>query len=127
MAIKNTNKMFHTEELPADAGRFSVVLDILKYDIIGDIATCSAKVAPSQEMSAPIALLEFWVFLLHFVRITALHASDHITDRKLRWDRYHHMDVITGNDALDNLDAQLFANPTYDISYSHPKLPVSIL
>jgi len=104
-----------------------VVLDILKYDVIRDIATCSAKVAKFPEISAPIALLQFWVFLLHSIRRAAVHAPDHITDRKLRRDRYHHMDAVTGKDIFDNLDAQLFANLTYDILYSYPNLALKHL
>lgn len=37
------------------------------------------------------------------------------------------MDVITGKDIFDNLDAQLFANLTYDITYSYPKLALKHL
>ncbi len=34
-----------TKPLPADAGRFgAVLLDILKYDVVGNVAACGAKI-----------------------------------------------------------------------------------
>jgi hypothetical protein len=41
--------------LPADAGRFvGVLLDMLKYDLVGDITAGGAEVAPGPEMPAPV-------------------------------------------------------------------------
>ncbi len=97
-----------------------MVLDVLKYDLIGDISTCGAKVASAPEMPPPIALLQFRIFLLHLVGRAALHALDHITDRKLGRDRHHHMHVVSRDDSFDNLDAQLIANLPDNIAYSHP-------
>lgn len=37
------------------------------------------------------------------------------------------MDAVTGKDMFDNLDAQLFANLTYDILYSYPNLALKHL
>ena len=46
--------------LPADAGRIgSVMLDVLKYRLIVDRATCGAEIATSPEMPPPIFLSQF--------------------------------------------------------------------
>jgi hypothetical protein len=42
------------EYLPADAGGF-VLLTILKYDIVRDVAAGGGEIAPSPEMPAPVA------------------------------------------------------------------------
>ncbi len=48
-----------TKPLPADAGRFTaVLLDILKYDVVGDIAAGRAEIAACPEVPSPVALLQ---------------------------------------------------------------------
>ena len=73
-------------------------------------------------MPTPVALLQFWVVVLHVVGRTTLHTSHHITDSKWGRDRHHQMDVITRDNPFDNLDAQFFVNLPDNIAYSHPKL-----
>lgn len=60
-----------------------MVLDILKYDVVGDITACRAEIASRPDMSAPITRLQVRVFLLHFVGRAALHTQDHVTEREL--------------------------------------------
>ena len=58
-----------TKPLPADAGRFvGVLLNILKYDLVGDVAAGRAEVAHGPEVPAPAALPEVRELALHLVR-----------------------------------------------------------
>ena len=50
---------WHTKPLPAGAGRFAaMLLDILKYDIVGDIAAGRAGISACPEVPSPVALLQ---------------------------------------------------------------------
>ena len=56
-----------TESLPAGAGRF-VLLKILKYGIVRDVAAGGGEVAPSPEMPPPVALAQVRELHLHLMR-----------------------------------------------------------
>src|SRR6202022_3774518 len=60
-----------TESLPAGAGRF-VLLKILKYGIVRDVAAGGGEVAPSPEMPPPVALAQVRELHLHLMRAAPL-------------------------------------------------------
>ena len=57
-----------TERLPADAGRFDVICEILKYRVLGDVAGGGGEITTCPEMAAPVALANAREFLLDLAR-----------------------------------------------------------
>ncbi len=109
--------LYVTKPLPADAGRFSaVLLDILKDDVVGDIAAGRAEIAACPEVPSPVALLEPGEFSLNFVRRSALHPANNIANPKMRRDRHEHMHMIRRQDALDDGHAELGADLADDLA-----------
>src|SRR4029450_4053466 len=83
---KARSRMFditRTEYLPAGAGRF-VRTNILKYDIVCDVAACGAEVAPGPEVASPVALTKFGELHLNAMRGPALNPAYEIADRNVR-------------------------------------------
>jgi hypothetical protein len=57
-----------TKHLPTGVGRFiRVALNILKYDVISDVATGRAEISSGPESPPPIALADFQELHLDFV------------------------------------------------------------
>lgn len=83
-----------------------MVLDILKHHAVVDFSASFEKVTSAPDMPSLIAFLQVRVCLLHLVGRAAFHAPDHVTDRKLGWDRHHHMHVIIGDDPFEKVVLQ---------------------
>ena len=63
-----------TKPLPTDVGRFKgrVVLDVLKYDLVGYQPACCTEEAPRPEVPPPIAFAEVGELHLYLARGTSL-------------------------------------------------------
>lgn len=83
-----------TEQLPAGAGRF-VRTNILKYDIVCDVAACGAEVAPRPEVASPVALTKFGELHLNAMRGPALNPAYEIADRNVRRYLDEHVDMLS--------------------------------
>src|SRR4029453_8495516 len=83
-----------TEQLPAGAGRF-VRTNILKYDIVCDVAACGAEVAPGPEGASPVALTKFGELHLNAMRGPALNPAYEIADRNVRRYLDEHVDMLS--------------------------------
>ena len=111
--------MAATKRLPAGAGRiFDVILQVLKYDIFCDRTIGGRKIPPAPKSLPPIALLENRKFLLNEERRTPFNLSHEVTDRKFGRDRYEHVHMVSGQNAIDNVDAIFCTNPPDD--FPHP-------
>src|SRR4029434_2470362 len=83
-------------------------------DFVRDIAAAAAEVAPRPDMAPPKALPHMRKFGQQTIGTFAFHPLDEATDRHVRWDRDHHMDMIRGDVPLENIDAGLLALFTDD-------------
>lgn len=87
-----------------------MALDILKCDVIGDVAAGGAEISSGPEPAPPIALADFRELHLNFVGRAPFGASHQITDGDVRRHRGEHLDVIARQYALDDLHAVPTAN-----------------
>jgi len=83
-------------------------------DLVSDMAAAAAKVAPRPDMAAPKALPHMRKFGQQPIGAFALHPLDQATDRNVRWDRDHHMDMVRRDVPLEDIDAGLLALFTDD-------------
>src|ERR1700730_11947172 len=74
----------NTEQLPADAGRF-MILEILKYSLVCDVAAGSAEVASRPEMATPVTFAKFWELHLNAMRRAPFDTANEVADRDMRW------------------------------------------
>ncbi len=96
---------------------------ILENDVIRYITACRAKVASGPKPASPIPFAEFGKFLLNFARGTALHPLHELTDGNMRRDFDKHMDVIAGENTVDDFHAELRANLPDDCTDSLAYFP----
>ena len=79
--------------------------NILKYDIVRDVAARGGEVAPSPEMPPPVALAQFRKLLC-----TRCDERAHeVAERNMRRDFHQHTDMFSRQHAGDDLYAQVFA------------------
>ena len=83
-------------------------------DFVRDIAATAAKVAPRPHMAPPKALPHMRKFGQQPLGAFAFHPLDQATDRDVRWDRDHDMDMVWRNVPLEDIDAGLLALFTDD-------------
>jgi hypothetical protein len=78
-------------------------------DLVRDIAAAAAEVAPRPDMAAPKALPHMRKLGQETIGAFAFHPLDQATDRDVRWDRDHHMDMVRRDVSLEDIDAGLLA------------------
>ena len=93
---------------------------ILKYDIVGNVATGGAEVTPSPEMPPPVTFTQGRKLHLHAVRRPAFDPPYEVADCDMGRDFHEHMHVFFGQDAGHNLNAELFANLPDNRAYPLP-------
>ena len=98
-----------------------MLVKILKYDIVRDVATRGGEVAPSPEMPPPVALAQVRELHLHPMRRPSLDAPHEVADRNMRRDFHEHMDMFSRQNAGYDLDAQFSAHLPDNRSYPLPQ------
>ena len=95
-------------------------------DLVSDIAAAAAEVAPCPHMAAPKALPHMGKFGQQTIGAFAFHPLDQATDRDVRGDRDHHMDMVWRDVPLEDIDAGLLTlftddgtNPFCDLTAQH--------
>src|SRR2546427_3247051 len=83
-------------------------------DLVRDIAATAAKVAPRPHMAPPKALPHMRKFAQQTIGAFAFHSLDQATDRDVRGDRDHHMDMVWRDVPLEDIDAGLLTLFTDD-------------
>src|SRR5438132_12203568 len=78
-------------------------------DFVRDIAATAAKVAPRPHMAPPKALPHMRTFGQQPLGAFAFHPLDQATDRDVRWDRDHYMDMVGLNVHLEERVAGIMA------------------
>src|ERR1700736_1229156 len=82
-----------------------MILEILKYRLVCDVAAGGAKVAPRPEMATPVTFAKFWELHLNAMRRAPFDTANEIADRDI------------GQNARDDLYPQFLANLPNDGSY----------
>ena len=95
-----------------------MLLNILKYDVFCHGAAGGAKVAPGPEMSAPVAFTDVGKFLLDLVRGAPLRALHETTYGNARRNRHEEVDMVVGQDPVDDRDAHLATDLAHDLANS---------
>ena len=90
---------------------------ILKYRVVGDVAACGAKVAPAPEMASPVPFAQFGKLHLHSVGRTSFDTAHKVTDGNMGRYRDEHVDMLFGQNARYDLNAQLVADLLDNRSY----------
>jgi len=99
-----------------------MLLAILKYDVVGDIAAGRAEITACPEVPSPVALLQGRELMLNLVRQAPFHSAHDVADRELRRDRDKHMHMIRRQDALDDGHAELGADLADDLADAQAQL-----
>ena len=86
-----------------------MVVEILKYHVVGDGAAGGREIASGPEMASPVTLPDRGKLLLDASRRTPLDPAHDIAQRMPRRHTDEHMHVIPGQYALDDLDAEFRA------------------
>src|SRR3984893_301097 len=94
-----------------------MILEILKYRLVCDVAAGSAEVAPRPEMATPVTFAKFWELHLNAMRRAPFDTSNDVADRDMRWYLDEHMDMLFGQNARDDLYSQFLADLPNDGSY----------
>ena len=94
-----------------------MILEILKYRLVCDVAAGRAEVAPRPEMATPVTFAKFWELHLNAMRRAPLDTANEVADRDLRGYLHEHVDMLFGQNARYDLDAQFFAHLPNDGSY----------
>jgi hypothetical protein len=79
------------------AGRF-MILEILKYSLVCDVAAGSAG-SLSPRMATPVTFAKFWELHLHSVRGTAFDSAHEVADRNVGRYLDEHVDMLSGQNA----------------------------
>src|SRR5437868_6433172 len=80
-----------------------MILEILKYRLVCDVAAGSAEVAPRPEMATPVSFAKFWELHLNAMRRAPFDTSNDVADRDMRWYLDEHVDMLFGQNARDDL------------------------
>jgi hypothetical protein len=99
-----------------------VLLEILKYHVVGDVAAGGREVAPRPEVAAPVALAQGGEFLLDAPRGAALDPAHQLADRELWRHRDEHVHVVSREHALDDGHTELGADLVDDLAHPHAQL-----
>src|SRR2546430_15273841 len=94
-----------------------MILEILKYRLVCDVAAGSAEVAPRPEMATPVTFAKFWELHLNAMRRAPFDTSNDVADRDMRWYLDEHVDMLFGQNARDDLYPQFLADLPNDGSY----------
>src|ERR1700730_15309833 len=86
-----------------------MILEILKYRLVCDVAAGSAEVAPRPEMATPVTFAKFWELHLNAMRRAPFDTSNDVADRDMRWYLDEHVDMLFGQNARDDLYPQFLA------------------
>src|ERR1700730_17068957 len=78
-----------------------MILEILKYRLVCDVAAGSAEVAPRPEMATPVTVAKFWELHLNAMRRAPFDTSNDVADRDMRWYLDEHVDMLFGQNARD--------------------------
>src|SRR5438309_10789596 len=70
-----------------------MILEILKYRLVCDVAAGSAEVAPRPEMATPVSFAKFWELHLNAMRRAPFDTSNDVADRDMRWYLDEHVDM----------------------------------
>lgn len=117
-----------SKQLPTGVGRFiRVALNILKYDVIGDVTAGRAEISSGPEPAPPIALSDFWELHLDLVGRAAFGALHQIADGDMGRHRDEHVDVIARQHALDDLHAHFTADLPDDVPHPLAQLALQHL
>src|ERR1700731_505927 len=73
-----------------------MILEILKYRLVCDVAAGGAKVAPRPEMATPVTFAKFWELHLNAMRRAPFDTANEIADRDMRWYLDEHVDMLFG-------------------------------
>jgi hypothetical protein len=60
-----------------------MILEILKYRLVCDLAAGSAEVAPRPEMATPVTFAKFWELHLNAMRRAPFDTSNDVADRDI--------------------------------------------
>src|ERR1700719_2775911 len=94
-----------------------MILEILKYSLVCDVAAGSAEVASRPEMATPVTFAKFWELHLNAMRRAPFDTANEVADRDMRWYLDEHVDMLFGQNARDDLYPQFLANLPNDGSY----------
>src|ERR1700730_15159152 len=94
-----------------------MILEILKYRLVCDVAAGSAEVAPRPEMATPVTLAKFWGLPLTSMRRAPFYTSTDVAYLDMRWYLDEHVDMLFGQPARDDLYPQFLADLPNDGSY----------
>ena len=76
------------------------------------------KLAPRPEVAAPVTFAKLRELHLHAVRGTAFDPAHKVADRDMWWYLDKHVDMLSGQNARDDLHAQFPAHMSDDGAYS---------
>src|SRR6478672_8065441 len=94
-----------------------MILEILKYSLVCDVAAGSAEVASRPEMAAPVTFAKFWELHLNAMRRAPFDTANEVADRDMRWYLDEHVDMLFGQNARDDLYPQFLADLPNDGTY----------
>ena len=77
--------------------------------LVGHVTTAAAEVAPCSDTTTPKPLAQVWKLREEPIGTFALHPLDQATDRDVRRNRDHDMDMIRGDMPLQDIDTRLLA------------------
>ena len=86
-----------------------MIVQVLKYGFVCDGPGGCRKTAPAPESAAPVPLANFGKFALDPVGRTALHLTDGIGDGEFLGHGHDHVHVVTGQNAMQDVDTVLLA------------------
>jgi len=100
------------------------MFEILKYRVVGDVATCGAKVAPAPEMASPVPFAQFGKLHLRSVGRTSFDTAHKVADGNVGRYSDEHVDMLFGQNARYDLNAKLVADLPDDRSYPLAQCPL---
>ena len=91
-------------------------MQILKYDVIGEVAACGAEVPSPPEMPSPVPLAQFGELHLYPVGRPPLDPPDEAADRDVRGDLDEHAHMLLRQNAGHDRLAEFAAHPPDDFA-----------
>lgn len=99
-----------------------VVIDVVINDVLCDIAGSRGERAPAPEFTAPIAFSNGRKLLLYFTRRPAFDGTHEIGNGNVGWDFHKHVNVVTGQNAVEDADTHLFGNLDNNLAYPQSQI-----
>lgn len=93
-----------------------MLFEVLKYQVLRSVAACCRKAAAIPEPLPPVPFADLWELLVNFSRRPTVLLADRIADGRFGRHRHEHVDMITRQNALDDLDALLGTDLPIDFS-----------